>query len=173
MKRYSSYLVLPLVFVLLFSVSGCGKSTAERSVENAIERATNNQADVDVSTNTVTINTNGGSWQAGQNVSLPSGFPDDVYVIDGTLTSAITTTVGKAYTISMQTDSSVSEVKSTYDREIVNDGWTVTADANYSGTMTILAEKDKRTLTVGIATADAITTVTISTFTPDETNAAE
>ncbi len=164
--------ILPVIAIvaIAFVVSGC-KSTsekvAEKVTEKAIERATNGAADVDLDNNSVTINTNGGSYQAGGNVTIPSGFPSDVYVIDGTLRAAITTKANEAYTVSLETTKSVTDAKTEYEREMADGGWTITTNMTYSGMVTLMAEKNNRTMSVGISEIDGKTTVNLSTATKE------
>jgi hypothetical protein len=161
-----AYWVLPVIAIVAMAlvVSGC-KSTSEKAAEKAWEKATNGAADVDLDNNSVTINTNGGSYQAGENVTLPSNFPSDVYVIDGTLKAAMTQQTGNSFIVSVETSKSISQAKTVYEKEIVDDGWTITTNMTYGGTVTLMAEKSNRTLGVGVTEVDGKTTVNISTST--------
>ena len=161
-----AYWVLPVIAIVAMAlvVSGC-KSTAEKAAEKSIEKATNGAADVDLDNNSVTINTNGGSYQAGENVTLPSGFPSDVYIIDGTLKAAMTQETGNSFIVSIETSKSVTQAKTSYEKEIADDGWTITTNMTYSGTVTLMAEKSNRTLGVGVSEVDGKTMVNISTST--------
>lgn len=154
---------LLLIVVLGLSLAGCGKSVTQKTTEKALEKATNGQADVDLSNNSVKVNVNGGSWEVGEKVSLPDGFPSDVYVVDGTVKSAVTTVAGKAYSVSLTTTKSVADVKALYTSKLKDDGWTVTATASVSGSQMFSAEKGKRTLTVTIGADQDATVVTLMT----------
>jgi hypothetical protein len=175
------FLSLAIVAAMALVLSGCGKTTAEKITEKAIEKATNGQASVDYSTNTVTINTNTGSYQAGEHVTLPSDFPSDIYVIDGTLTSSSTDAPTKTFTISIDTTKSFNDAKTLYAQKIVDDGWTVSSTINYENTAGFIASKSNRNLTVSINNSSDKITVVISTYTdtsktnlntstPDDTN---
>ena len=60
------------------------RNIAENMAENAIERATGGKVDVDYDgDDTVTYKSDEGSFQAGENVSLPSDWPSDVPVMSG------------------------------------------------------------------------------------------
>jgi len=153
-----------MVLAAALVLSGC-KSAEEKAAEKLIESGTNGQADVDIGTNSVKINTNAGSYQAGGNVTLPSGFPDDVYRISGTLTAAFATTDTEGYTISIETSKSMAEAKNLYDQELVSDGWTVTSSMALQDTIVVTATKDNRFVSVTISTIDSQVTVTITTYT--------
>lgn len=160
--------VLAIVAVAL-TVTGC-KKTAEKVAESIIEKSTNGQADVDVDNDQVTINTNGGSYQAGENISLPDGFPTDVYVVDGTIKSAITTKANEIYNVSIETTKSVSDVKSEYESKLQSEGWTITVNATYGGSASLAAEKANRQVSVIIGETDGKATVTLGTSVKEDTN---
>ena len=148
---------------------GCSKKAAENAAERAFERATNGQADVDIGTNSITINTNAGSFQAGGNVTLPDGFPSDVYVVDGTLTSATTSASNSGFTLSAETTKSVNEVKALYEEQLKNEGWTISLTMSYENSASVGAQKDNRTTTVSIAQQEenGKTLVVLTTSTND------
>ncbi|MDZ7798663.1 MAG: hypothetical protein U5L76_03535 [Patescibacteria group bacterium] len=146
-------IVLSLVLILAGSLvlTGCGEEkVAEELTEKAIEDSTNGSAGVDVENDSVTVNTNGSSFSAGESVSLPSGFPSDVHVIDGTVKAATTITEGEVYSVSVQTDTSVSDVADEYQEELANDGWDINMSLDIEGISSMTAEKDNRTVTVSI-----------------------
>jgi len=147
-------------FSLIF-VAGCGKKAAETAAEKAIEKSTNGQADVDLSTNSVKVNTNAGTFEVGGKIDLPSGFPSDVYVIDGTITAATTLTANEGYTISIVTDKSVSEAKDLYEAKLKADGWTITFTMNVADGASVAGEKDNRTVTVSIGKTEGQTQVVV------------
>jgi len=162
------------LFVVIFClalalvVSGCGEKAVEKAAETAIEQSTGGQADVDIGTNSIKVNTNEGSLQVGGNISLPSGFPSDVHVIDGTITAATTVTEGEAYTVSIETSKSVAAAKSEYETELKNDGWNVTLAMTFEGGATLAAEKDNRSVSVSMSESDGKTLVVLGTSTTEE-----
>lgn len=167
MINKKSFYVIPIALVIVVGLTGlsCGKTATEKAAEKEIETATNGQADVDVSNNTVNVTTNQGSWQAGENVSLPTGFPDDVYVVDGNITAAFTTNETNGYTVSIETTQSVNDLQTLYDTELKADGWNITFSMAASGSATLGGQKDNRTVSVGISSGDeGKNMVVISTF---------
>ncbi len=168
--------ILPLLLLtVVFGAWGCGKSAsqkaAESAAEKAIEKSTNGAADVDLDSGSLKVNINGASWQAGTNVTKPSGFPSDIYVIDGTLTGAITTVENKSYTLTIATSTSVADAKQQYESRLASEGWTTTSSASFGGTEMIIAEKANRVLTVSIGsdlTNTSTTSVVITTSTKDD-----
>jgi len=152
-------LVIALLIFVTLPAAGCAKKAAEKTAENAIEKSTNGTADVDIKDNSVTVNTNGGSWQAGEQVSLPSGFPSDIYVVDGTIKTAVTTVAGQAYMIALQSTKTVSEIKTLYESKLAAEGWTISANMTIQTSVSLVAEKGNRTVTLSISPSDDGTTV--------------
>lgn len=92
---------------LTLVASGCGGGSAETQAKNAIEEATGGSADVDINDGTMQITTDTGNvtvsgdgeavkvesdegtYQMGTGTELPDGFPGEVPVPRGELTSAM------------------------------------------------------------------------------------
>lgn len=155
--------------VLVLGLSGCVKKVtqkaAERAAENAIEQSSGGKANVDLSNDTVTVNTDKGTYQAGGQVSLPAGFPDDIYVPDGQLTAAMSSTEDGGYSVSLTTGGSVAEVQQDFSDKLKDAGWEINLTMNYGGSAMVGANKgDDRTVSVSIASDDnggvAVTIVT-------------
>ena len=157
-------LILTFCLVLAATLTACG---CEKTVEKAIEQSTGGEADVDLDDGSVKVNTNEGSLEIGEEVDLPSGFPSDIYVIDGTITAAMSTGED-TYTVSIETTKSVSEAKAKYESELENDGWDITMTLDIGEGSTIGAEKDNRSVSISIAESDGATTVVIGTSTMEE-----
>jgi len=159
------HILLGLGLLAAVSLIGasCEKKVTETLLEDQLEDSTNGQANVDIDNDTVTVNTNEGSFQAGDNLSLPSDFPSDVYVASGNIMGVTSVTNSAGFSVTIQTNDSLDSVKSAYERELVSDGWTVTGTATYGGYASISAEKDARTTSVGITTGDGSTTVILTT----------
>jgi hypothetical protein len=170
MPNKKTLLLLTLVLAAGLILSGCTKKAAETATEKAIEDATNGQADVDIDTNSIKVNTNTASMQIGGNVAMPENFPDDVYVIDGTLTYALTSTEGKSYSIVVETSKSVSEVKSLYENKLVEDGWTINVNSMIQGSLGLGAQKGNRTVTITSSELDGKTSVSITTSENESTD---
>lgn len=149
-----------VIIVVVVIVIGGGiffwlqRETSETAIESSIEKATGGQVDVDIDDETVTVNTNAGSFTAGDSVSLPSGFPSDVHVVDGTITATTTMTEINGYSVSIQTSKTVTAVKEEYESKLKADGWTITMSLVVQGGATIGGEKDNRTATVSISEDD-------------------
>lgn len=163
MSRQKITVVALLAIGLAVLGAGCGKKAAEKTVENAIEKSTNGQADVDISKKQVQINTNGASLTAGENVKLPTGFPSDVYVIDGALKSALTLTEDGGYSVTLTTSTSAAAVKTKYESQIKADGWTVISTIDLPEGSMLTAEKGLRTMSVTMTASNGETLVSIST----------
>ncbi len=156
-----------LVLVGALVLTGCGEKVAEEAAENALENSLGGSVDVDIDNDTVTVNTSAGSWEAGEGASLPSGFPTDVHVIDGTITLGMTITENEAYSVSVETSKTVAQAKTEYETELAKDGWTINLTLDTGDISTIGAEKGNRTVAVSIMSEDGKTTVSIATATND------
>lgn len=166
MKKFYIFALCVVLAGTAFVVTGCGKKTAEKvaetAAEKAIEKATNGQAQVDLGTNSVRININGGSFQVGGDIKLPSGFPSDVYVIDGTIKAATTVKEGEVYTVTIETSKTVAEAKAKYESELKNDGWVIALSMDYGTSASVGAQKGDRTVTVAIGESEGKTLVSLS-----------
>ncbi|MFZ6036170.1 MAG: hypothetical protein ACOYUK_03430 [Patescibacteria group bacterium] len=158
---YKVFLTMGIIAMAVV-LSAC-TSPAEKVAETAVEQSTNGEADVDFDNDTVTINTNGATFQAGESVSLPDGFPTDVHVADGTITAATTVDENNGYSVSIQTDVPVSQLKGEYESAMADDGWNVLASLDMGDTVSMSGEKDNRMMTVGISEADGITIIILTT----------
>ena len=159
-------LLVGVIILLAVTVSGC-KNAAEKTAETAIESSTGGAVDVDIDNDSMKINTNGGSLEVGEGVSLPDGFPSDVYVIDGTIISAMTLAEGESYSVSIRTSQTTAAVKEEYENEFKDEGWEITMDLAMGGGYSMSAEKDNRMVLFGVSTGDDGTIVTINTSTTE------
>ncbi len=160
-------------FVLVgFGLSAC-QSATDKAVENAVEDATGGDVDVDTSENRVAININGSSWEAGDSVSLPANFPEDIYVAEGTVKVAMATDQEQGFSVSLESSKSVSEAKTLYQDELADDGWKLTGGADIGDAASVFATKDNRSLTVSMGpnTEKTLTVITITTFAETEEEA--
>ena len=160
--------IIPLLALAMVG-AGCGKTTAEKTVENNIKKATNGQADVDLTNNSAKVNINGSSLVTGDRVSLPSDWPTDVYVADGTIKTAVSTKdVG--WTVSLESTQSVSVIQALYAEKLPTAGWIISANATVEKSVAIIANKNTRSLNIGISDVDGKTVVTITVSLPTNTN---
>jgi hypothetical protein len=164
MKKASFALLIPAVAAMMV-VAGCGKKVTINTQNGNVT------ADIDTGTNSANININGSTLQTGDSVSLPKGFPTDVYVIDGTIKTAWSTP-GLGYSASLTTTKSVNEAKSLYDTRLPADGWTIASSGVYDvHSAVVTAQKgSNRTVTVAISDTDGPTVVSITATESTATN---
>lgn len=162
--RSSALLIFAVAFG--FGLTAC-KSVTDKAVEQAVENTTGGAVDVDTSQNKVSVNVNGTSWETGDAVSLPANFPDDIYVVEGTLKVAIANDADQGFTVSLETSKSVSDAKALYQTELKADGWTITGNVDIQGSSSVMATKAKRSVTVAIGqnSEKTATVVSINTYT--------
>lgn len=162
MTNKKIWLAALLVVVVVF-LGGCTKKMAEKTAEKAIEKNIGSQANMDLNDEQVTIKTEQGTYQGGENLSLPSNFPDDLYVIDGKIIAAMTITENEGYSVSVLTNKSVAEVKADYEDKLKDNGWKIDMQMDYGVSAMVSASKADRTVTVSISNDSESTTVTIVT----------
>jgi len=159
------YLLLPVLAIAVLALVGCGKSVSrkagEKAAEKIIEAQSGGKANVDINGQNVKVETEQGKIEAGENVKLPSDFPSDVYVIDGTIKIAISGQADEGQTVSIETDKKIEEVLSIYKEKLKSDGWNITGTMNFGEVATVIAEKDDRSVSVSTGASDGKTTVNI------------
>jgi len=153
-KNYILIGAVAIIIIVLVVVLATRKTTVKT-----------NNANITVSqgTNTVTVNTNAGSFQAGQKVSLPSDFPSDVYLTEGTLQSALKIDQDNSFTVNLQSDKTVAEVKAEYEEQLPADGWTITSTTELPVGTSVVADKGNRNTSVIISDSSGTTTVSVTT----------
>lgn len=162
-KLSGLFIVLP---ALLLIITGCGKSVSqvvsEKATEKLIEKQIGGNTDVDINSGNVKMETKDGKFESGTNVKLPADFPSDVYVIEGNITAAISDQTSESFTISIETNKSVEEASAIYQEKFKSDGWKITGTMNFGDSSSVIAENDKRTVSVMIGKGDGKTSVVLS-----------
>lgn len=162
MTNKKIWLAVLLVVAVVF-LGGCTKKVAEKTAERAIEKNLGGQANVDLGSNQVTIETEQGTYQGGENLSVPSNFPDDIYVIAGKVVALMNVTDDYSFSLTVVTNQSVAEVKSDYETKLKAQGWSIDMQMDYGDSALVSASKADRTTTVSITNESEGTTVTIVT----------
>ena len=164
-KQTKFYFLLPALFLAILTLAGCGKSISQKAgelaAEKIIETQSGGKANVDINGKNIKIETEQGKIESGENVKLPSDFPTDVYVIDGTIKVAVTGQNGEGQTVSIESDKSVAEVSAVYQEKLKSAGWKITGTMSFGEGATVVAEKDNRSVSVIIGQSNNKTTVTI------------
>lgn len=165
--RFYFFLSSAVILSLFLTGASCGKKisqkASEKATEKIIEKQIGGKADVDVSQGNIKVETEEGKMEAGENVKLPSDFPKDIYVIEGTIKAAISDQAREGQTISVETNKSMDEVYSLYQEKLKSDGWKITGTMAYGEVSTVVAEKDNRTASIVISKNGNKTTVALST----------
>jgi len=150
---FKKFLFGGLIFSFVFFLSGCGQNiVTEKIIENQIKKNLGGDANVDLESGSVSIkNEDGSTVQVGGKVSLPEGFPSDVYVMDGELISAMKNVVGMGYQVSLKTDKKIEEINSLYEGKMKEDGWQLQQTLNMGDILMLSGKKDGRTMTVSVS----------------------
>jgi hypothetical protein len=156
-------LCLPLVLTACQSPSQkASEKASEKLAETAIEKSTGGKANVDISGKNVSVDTKEGSMQTGENISLPADFPSDVYVYEGSIKTAITSNDPKGYTVSIETDKPLADIKAAYEQKIVADGWEKTGTMDFGETASVMGKKGNRNLSVMISKGSDKTAIVLT-----------
>ncbi|MBP7114201.1 MAG: hypothetical protein KBA40_01975 [Candidatus Peribacteraceae bacterium] len=156
--------VVVLVLVIVSALQAMSGMVGRKVVENAMERASNGTADVDMNADgTMKITTKDGEFQTGN--SIPEEWPKDIAVYAGAsitysaMTNPLDNKAGMA--LVLLTDDTAAEVKTFYETTLKANGWTITNTMQGGGTVIMTAEKDDRKLSLAIAESQDHTGITI------------
>jgi len=141
------------MLLLAASVVGC-QQVAEKATEAAIEKSTG--VDVEKSGDEVTITGEDGTEiTASSDGQLPDGFPSDIPVYEGPITSSIKADKGWSVTIEAADD--VDTIFSWYKQELEKSGWKVVSEMKVTDGAAVVAEKGDQNVqvTIGTSSSDA------------------
>jgi hypothetical protein len=163
MKKSTIALLIPAVAAIVI-IAGCGKKVTINTQNGNVT------ADIDASTNSANININGSTLQTGDSVKLPSDWPSDVYVIDGTVKAAWSTP-NVSYSASLETTKSLNEAKTLYESKLSTDGWTTTMNGSVdTNSAAVIATKGTKSVQVSISNSDGPTVVILTVVLDNGTN---
>lgn len=166
MKKTQKLLTGGMIISSVLVLSGCGctewasKKAGEKIMEKAIESGSGGKADVDVNKGQISINAEDGQtkYSAGENVSLPDGFPEDIFIYDDAkIKMAISnSSENGGFSVSYVTSSGESEVFSKYKEEMVKNGWKKDTETDMGANGKMLNfSKGKSNVLVVIGTDDS------------------
>jgi len=153
---YRSALAIVTMLVVAFSVVGC-QQVAEKATEAAIEKSTG--VEVDQEGDEVTIKGEDGTEiTASSDGQLPDGFPTDIPVYEGQITSSLKADKGWSVTIEAADD--VETVFTWYKQELEASGWKIVSEMKVTDGGVLVAEKGDQSVqvTLGTSSSDAAKT---------------
>lgn len=158
------WLSIVVVGVLGMVGAACGKKASETASENLIEstmRASGQDADVTMNSDTMQIKTEDGAMSFGEGTKLPDEWPDDVAVYKGLkLLTAMKSREGSS--IQGSTQDSLDKVTAYYKEQVTKDGWTEETVMTQAQMAMLSYSKDGRSLVVTITASDPDTFVSIT-----------
>jgi hypothetical protein len=164
-------LIVCMTVVAVLGAAGCcrkapnaDEEAAEKIVERAIRMSSGNKAEVDISGETVRIQSEEGDvvMSSGGNAKLPDTFPKDVPVYKG---AEIVHTMAQgtgAHSVTMRTGDDMEKVAAYYDSELASKGWKKAQEINMAGRVMRGYEKGGRVVSVMGATADGKTHISLT-----------
>lgn len=155
---------LVLCFAAVAALSACARSVTENIIEDAAERETGENVDVDIGTDgTARVETDEGTFTTGS--GLPENWPTDVptyagaeVIFAGTANPA---SGAPGFGASLVSSDPMQNVWAFYERSLAENGWTVNARVQSGETNLLGAEKDGRSITVMLGGSDGQTAITI------------
>jgi hypothetical protein len=149
-KKSLRVLLVVAAIVAIVAMSGCG-AIVEQAVKSGVESATG--VKVDNSGGAVTVTGKDGSSTTVGGKELPTGFPSDVPVFEGAITSAMNTKgdKGEAFLVGIDAATAPAEVATWYKDQLAGNGWTVDNSVAMGEGTAIQATKLPNALTVTIA----------------------
>lgn len=143
--------------------AGCGQklteNLAERAMENAIEKQSGGNVDLDLSGGQVAYtDKDGNKVQYGNNVSVPSDFPKEipVYANASVLSTAM---AADSSSITLQTSDKATDVLTWYESQLSE--WKKEASFDMQNVMARTYDKDGKKLVLSLSTQDAQTAISI------------
>ncbi|MBT3949296.1 hypothetical protein HOF40_04360 [Candidatus Parcubacteria bacterium] len=157
-------ILLSITLIFVLGLTGCGVDNyMENKVENEMEKSLGQNVEVDMDGGEIKIETEDGIMiEAGENVDLPSDFPEDVYVVEGTVKSVMKNPVGEGYSITIETDKNVEDVKNIYTEKLPEDGWVLNAQMNLGEMAVVSGTKETSSVSVSISIQDEMTFVVLT-----------
>lgn len=151
------------LFCLVFMLAGCGGSS-EEAIERSVEKATGEDADVDLSDEgmKITGKTEEGAFSlsSGEGVEIPKDFPNDVLIYrPSKVNMAMNMPEGQSITMTTSDDSK--KVEETYKREMTAKGWSEQASMNMGTQSMLMYEKEDRAANITITPEGGETQITV------------
>lgn len=154
----SQKLLLAMLVASVFVLPGC-KRASEAIAEKAIEQASGDKVDIEQNGDTVSIKTEQGEMkvaaaQDGGSVTLPAGFPTDVFLPEQrTVSSAMD--MGGMKAVNIATAATLAQVSADVEKTMQAQGWkremSMQTGADSS---TLIYSKDKRQAVYQLIKAD-------------------
>lgn len=150
-------LTLPIL-ALALPLAACGDNGGQQSASGA---AGTNSSGNDEQMVVMEQNYGGQQSQAGANLNLPAGFPEDVAHYPGLNIYGASTIPNTGFSLAALADASPEDVAAFYSREMAALGWTEAAAAPGAGQM-LRFEKDGRVYAVNLIPNGASTSLSIT-----------
>ena len=154
-------LIAALVLALSLLITGCGKAAsdkiAEKATEEALEKATGDQAQVDIGKDgAVEVKTKEGAVSVGgSDYEWPSQLPEDVpRLTEGKIVSIVENNNPQGEnSVFIGLDNVTAAALNAYQDKLTAAGWTIALSSNDTGGFSILAAKDQRNIAVNFRSA--------------------
>jgi len=150
-------LTLPALLIAL-PLAACGDNGNTNGGDSANNGASNGEELVVTDRNAGGIHS-----QAGANLNVPAGFPDDIAIYDGLNIYGANDMGPMGYTLTAISDASIEEIAAFYSREMAAQGWSEESAAVQGNSARAMRfQKGTRMTTVNLLPNGETTAVTIS-----------
>ena len=152
-----------VVLMAALMVVGCGKKAAERAVERSIEAGSGGDAKVNITDNSMTIQTDEGTMKiaSGGDAKLPDSFPADILVYKGASLQTVME-VPQGFNLMLKTPDAADKVLEAYKSSMTSQGWTQEMAMDMGAQKMIAFKKDNRTVNIVLTPEDGATQVTLT-----------
>lgn len=155
--------VVGLVSVALLILTGCGKKPEEKIAEKIIEQNTGGKAKVDITDQSVKVETEEGTMNmtTGKSAKIPESFPSDIYIFKPAEVK-MAMEVGQGYSVALATGKEIDAVASAYKKEMVKRGWKQQAAMDMGENAMLIYEKEKRVTNVAVTREEGETKIVLT-----------
>ncbi len=142
-----------LAVAVVLVTTGCGMKTAvEKNIEKQLEESTGQAVNLDIEGGKTTLEVGEGmTIEAGEGVSLPDNFPNDVYVIEGKIISAMENIVQGGQSVVIVTEKSIIEARALYEEKLKEADWSITFSSMTGDMAMMSAQKGDRIVSLSIS----------------------
>lgn len=147
-KKSNVGMIIVIVVVVLVVLSAGGYFASRYFFQSWFESQTGISVDEDG--DSAKITTDEGEMEAGDDLTLPNYWPDDVPVYAEDSISTVGKNDEENFYLSFISGSTANEIYSWYLEELETQGWAVTSQTSLETGSTISAEKDDRLLSIFI-----------------------
>lgn len=145
--------ILFCALCLIIVVTGCSKKAREKTIEKQIELATNSEAKVDLSKNSVNITgkDDKGDYKIsmGESIEIPDNFPKDVYIYQPSKTTS-SMELSEGHSITLATQDNIKKIVSKYNDKMKQQKWVKETSMSFGSQAMLVYKKKNRVVNISV-----------------------